>query len=149
DSDLSRQKKANIVAVGMSNSLQNLLTTTIVILSMTAGVLAQDVHVGPITLTVAVLGVDVAVPVEGDVAIATADGAFSVALSAHANLAELQAKALPIVRALSLPRDNCAKPDLNPVVNSVDSASLQPGPDHSVLVAMSGDVTLWECGKVL
>jgi hypothetical protein len=44
-----------------------------------------------------------------------------------------------------MPTYNCARDGINPVVNSVDSASITPGTNATAIVAISGHVTAWGC----
>src|SRR5208282_5049024 len=56
----------------------------------------------------------------------------------------IQDKALIIARGLPVPSDNCSHNGLNPVVNSIDSASITPT-GKTVVVAIAGHVTAWAC----
>lgn len=109
---------------------------------------ADDVVVGPIDFPVTIVGVKATVPISGTLTMATEGGSIAVALTALADLSDLQAKVTAIAQALDLPKDNCARHDLNPVVDKINTASIEPGPDGTILVSIGGHVTLWLCAKV-
>jgi len=66
----------------------------------------------------------------------------------QASLKEVQEKALEIARVIPVPRGNCDRDGVNPVVNSIDSASIAPAGTNAV-VTMSGHVTAWVCAHPL
>jgi hypothetical protein len=76
----------------------------------------------------------------------TEGDAVALQLSAEASLRTLQDDALRIARALPVPRGNCDRQGVNPVVNSIDEASISPSGDTAI-VAISGHVTAWGCIK--
>jgi hypothetical protein len=93
-----------------------------------------------------VLGVQVDLPATIAFDMKTEGDAVVLQLSAEANLKNLQDAALQIARALPVPRGNCDREGVNPVVNSIDNASISPSGDTAV-VAISGHVTAWACIK--
>jgi hypothetical protein len=60
----------------------------------------------------------------------------------------VHAKALEIARALPVPKGNCDRDGVNPVVDSIDSASITAR-DNTAVAAIAGRVTAWACAKVL
>jgi hypothetical protein len=95
-----------------------------------------------------IFGVRVAIPVTISFDMQTAGDSLNLQLRAEGNLKDIQDKALEIARALPVPKGNCDREGVNPVVNSIDSASITPR-DNTAVVAIAGRVTAWACAKVL
>ena len=86
---------------------------------------ADPLTVAPQTIPLSILGVDISVPVSGQVDVHTEADKFVVKAHITANLADLQAKALPIAKAIRLPTDRCADENgINGVVDSIDGATI-------------------------
>jgi hypothetical protein len=66
------------------------------------------------------------IPVTASLDVNSEGDALTVQVRAEGNLKDIQDKALDLARAIPMPRDNCAEDGLNPVVNSVDGASITP-----------------------
>jgi hypothetical protein len=77
----------------------------------------------------------------------TAGDSLDLQVRAEGNLKDIQDKALDIARALPVPKGNCDREGVNPVVNSIDSASITPR-DNTAVAAIAGRVTAWACAKV-
>jgi hypothetical protein len=109
-------------------------------------VAAGAVTLKPKTFPLVILGVTIDIPVTISFDMKTDGDAVAIQLSAEANLKNLQDKALDIARALPVPKDNCDRTGINPVVNSIDSASINPAGDTAV-ATIGGHVTAWGCVK--
>jgi hypothetical protein len=107
-----------------------------------AGAIALKPKAFPLT----VLGVTIDVPVTISFDMKTDGDAVAVQLGAEASLKGLQDKALDIARALPVPKGNCDRTGVNPVVNSIDNASIDAAGDTAV-VTIGGHVTAWICVK--
>ena len=115
------------------------------------GSLSLPWHLGALTLKpktfpLKVLGVQVDLPVTIAFDMKSEGDAVALQLSVEASLRSLQDNALQIGRAMPVPRGNCDRQGVNPVVNSIDEASISPGGDTAI-VAISGHVTAWGCIK--
>lgn len=116
---------------------------------LTASVASLNaVTLKPKTFPLKVLGVQVDLPVTIGFDMKSEGDAVALQLSAEASLKSLQDNALQIARALPVPRGNCDREGVNPVVNSIDEASISPSGDTAV-VAIKGHVTAWVCAKPL
>lgn len=114
---------------------------------LSASVIAAGaIALKPKTFPLTVLGVTIGVPVTISFDMKTEADAVAVQLSAEASLKGLQDKALDIARALSVPKGNCDRTGVNPVVNSIDNASIDPVGDTAV-VTIGGHLTAWICVK--
>ncbi|MCA6108050.1 hypothetical protein [Bradyrhizobium cenepequi] len=100
----------------------------------------------PKTFPVKMLGIQGDLPVTIAFDMKTEGDAVALQLGAEASLKSLQDNALQIARALPVPRGNCDRQGINPVVNSIDEASIAPSGDTAV-VAIKGHVTAWVCAK--
>lgn len=100
----------------------------------------------PKTFPLKVLGVQVELPATIAFDMKSEGDAVALQLSAEASLRSLQDSALRIARAMRVPRGNCDRQGVNPVVNSIDEASISPSGDTAI-VAISGRVTAWGCIK--
>lgn len=100
----------------------------------------------PKSFPLAILGVQVDVPVKLSFDMNTEGEAVAVQLAAEANLGYLQEKALDVARALPVPKGNCDRNGINPVVNSIDAASISPS-ENVAIVVITGHVTAWVCAK--
>jgi hypothetical protein len=94
-----------------------------------------------------ILGVRVVIPVTISFEMQTAGDSLNLQIKAEGNLKDIQDKALDIARALPVPRGNCDRIGINPVVNSIDSASITLR-GNAAVVAITGRVTAWACAKV-
>lgn len=110
---------------------------------------AQALEIGPKSLPLTVAGVAVQIPVSGSLDVRTEASDVAVAASATGDLQAIQDHALDIARGLRLPSDPCAhKGGLNVVVNHIDEAAITPR-ETSVVVDLSGRVSVWICKKIL
>jgi hypothetical protein len=109
---------------------------------------AGGVTLKPKTFPLKVLGVQADLPVAISFDMKSEGDAVALQLNAEANLRNLQDNALQIARALPVPRGNCDHEGINPVVNSIDDASISPANDTAV-VTIKGHVTAWGCAKIL
>lgn len=109
---------------------------------------ARALDIGPKDLPLTVAGVPVAIPVSGSLDVHTTASDIAIAASATGNLQAIQDHALEIARGLRLPHDACAHKGVSVVVNSVDAAAITPA-GSSVVVELSGHVTVWACKKIL
>jgi hypothetical protein len=100
----------------------------------------------PKSFPLTVLGITLDIPVSISFDMQTDGDAVVVKLSAEANLKNFQDRALDIARALPVPKGNCDRTGVNPVVNSIDSASINPAGDTAV-ITIGGHVTAWICLK--
>ncbi|MGC2074994.1 MAG: hypothetical protein WA728_02970 [Xanthobacteraceae bacterium] len=98
----------------------------------------------PKNFPLTILGVRVEIPVTISFEAQTVGGELAVRVRAQGNLKGIQDKALEIARSIPMPSDNCARTGVNPVVNSVDSASIAPAGSTAV-IAIGGHVTGWTC----
>ncbi|MDR3474782.1 MAG: hypothetical protein P4M09_24285 [Devosia sp.] len=128
--------------------MQGLATSGIalIVAGLVVGPVAADpLAVSPQTIPVTILGVDVSLPVSGQVDVHTEAGKFVVKAHVTANLADLQAKALQIAKAIKLPTDRCAnKNGANAVVDSIDDAALAAD-GHNVKLSLAGEVSGYAC----
>lgn len=106
---------------------------------------AAPLNVPPQQFEFDVLGVRLALPVTAKIDVVT-EGDDRVATGvAVGNLGDLQAKAVPIARAIPLPSEPCANPNgLNVVLEAIHSASITAEGDVARL-AMIGTVTGYGC----
>jgi len=116
------------------------------VLGLVTASLASAVTLKPKTFPLKVLGVQVNLPTVNGFDMKSEGDAVALQLSAEGRLRDLQDKALLIARALPVPRGNCDRQGVNPVVNSIDEASISPEGDKAV-VAITGHVTAWVCAK--
>lgn len=122
------------------------------ILELTAGALltatlatsTSAVDLKPKLFSLTVMGVKIDVPVTISFDANTEGDALAVRVRTQASLKNIQDKALDIARAIPMPRGNCDRNGVNPVVNSIDSASIAPAGANAV-VTLSGHVTAWVC----
>ena len=129
-----------------------LMMTSVQISTLFAGTLlaqmvatsATAIDLKPKIFPLTIVGVNVDVPVAISFDANTEDDALAVRVRAQASLKNIQDKALDIVRAIPVPRGNCDRNGVNPVVNSIDSASILPV-GANVMVTLSGHVTAWVC----
>jgi predicted DNA-binding ribbon-helix-helix protein len=106
----------------------------------------RAVDLKPKTFPLTILGVEVGIPVTISFDAATQGDALVLQVRAHGDLRDIQDKALTIARAIPVPTDNCARTGVNPVVNSIDDASIAAASDTAV-VTISGHVTAWICER--
>jgi hypothetical protein len=125
-------------------SVRFLALTTVGLLSATLGTTAFAVDLKPKTFPLTVMGVKTAVPVTISFDANTDGDALALRVQGQASLKDIQDRALDIARAIPMPGGNCDRSGINPVVNSVDAASITPG-DTTAIVAVSGQVTAWAC----
>ena len=109
---------------------------------------ARALDVGPKDLPLTVAGVPVQIPVAGSIDVHTDADAITLQATATGDLHAIQDHALAIARGLRLPRDPCARKNVNVIIKSLDAASITPRGDSAV-VDLSGHVGVWLCGKVL
>jgi hypothetical protein len=109
---------------------------------------ASAIDLKPKVFPLTVLGVKVGVPVTISFDANTVGDVLAAQVRAQASLKEVQDKALDIARAIPVPRGNCDRDGINPVVNSIDSASIAPAGTNAV-VTISGRVTAWVCAHPL
>jgi hypothetical protein len=105
---------------------------------------ASAVDLKPKEFPLTVLGVKTEVPMTISFDSKTEGDAIALQLRAHASLKGIQDQALDIARAIAVPRGNCDRNGINPVVTSIDSASITPVGTNAV-VTMSGHVAAWVC----
>ena len=98
----------------------------------------------PKTFPLAVMGVKVGLPVSISFDANTVGDKLQLKVRAQASLKGVQDNALAIARAIPMPKGNCDREHINPVVNSIDSASITPSGTNAV-VTISGRVTAWVC----
>jgi hypothetical protein len=111
---------ARILALTVSSLLCTTLTTS-----------ASAFDLKPKVFPLTVLGVKVDIPVTISFDANTEGDALALHVRAQANLKGAQDKALDIARAIPVPRGNCDRNGANPVVNSIDSASIAPASQNS------------------
>ena len=110
---------------------------------------AHALEIGPKRLPLRVAGVPVQIPVSGSLDVRTEASDVAVAASATGDLQAIQDHALEIAKGLRLPSDPCAhKGGVSVVVNSIDEAAITPH-ETSVVVDLSGHVSVWACKKIL
>jgi predicted DNA-binding ribbon-helix-helix protein len=102
------------------------------------------VDLKPKAFPLKILGVKVDVPVTISFDASTVEDALALQVRAEASLKDVQSNALNIARAILVPRGNCDHDGINPVVNSIDNASIAPAGTTAV-VAIAGHVTAWLC----
>ncbi len=100
----------------------------------------------PKIFPVKVLGIQVDVPITIAFDMKTEGDAVALQLGTEGRLKGVQDNALQIARALPVPRGNCDRLGINPVVNSIDEASIAADGDTAV-VAIKGHMTAWLCAK--
>jgi hypothetical protein len=105
---------------------------------------AKAVDLKPKAFPLTVLGIRAEVPVSVSFDATSETNALVLRIKAEGNLKDVQAKALDIARAIPMPRDNCARSGVNPVVNSIDSASIT-SVGNTAVIKLSGHVTAWLC----
>jgi hypothetical protein len=119
----------------------------IVLLGVALGFLSgpvRAVDLEPKSFPLTVLGVGIQIPVNVSFEAHTEGDLLLVQLKARGNLADLQKNALNIARAIPVPKGNCDRNGVNPVVNSIDAASITPSADTAV-ISLKGRVTAWGC----
>ena len=121
----------------------------VVAILVAASAAAQALEIGPKSLPLTVAGVAVQIPVSGSLDVHTEASDVAVAASATGDLQAIQDHALEIARGLRLPNDPCAhKGGVSVVVNSIDEAAITPR-ETSVVIDLSGHVSVWACKKIL
>jgi hypothetical protein len=115
-----------------------------VLLSMAFAGSVKAVDLRPKSLPLSVLGVRIEIPVTASFDVSSAGDGLVLQVRLQGNLKALQDKALDIARDIPMPRDNCVRTGLNPVVNSIDSASITPA-GNMAIIAIAGQVTAWVC----
>jgi len=114
------------------------------VIAATLAASASAVDLKPKVFPLTVLGVEADVPVTISFDANTEGDALALQVRAQASLSGLQDKALDIARAIPVPRENCDRNGVNPVVDSIDNASIAPAGSNAV-VTISGHVTAWIC----
>ena len=109
---------------------------------------AAAVTLKPKNLPLSVLGVQISVPVTVSFDAQTTNDHVILRLTVEGNLQDLQDKALTVARALPVPKGNCDRTGVNPVVNSIDMASIAPA-EANANVTIGGHVTAWICSKIV
>lgn len=109
---------------------------------------ARAIDLKPKVFPLTVLGVKVGIPVTISFGAKTVGDALALQVRAQASLKDVEGKALEIARAIPVPRGNCDHNGVNPVVNSIDSASIAPSGTNAI-VTISGHVTAWYCAHPL
>jgi hypothetical protein len=104
----------------------------------------RAVDLEPKSFPLTVLGVGIQIPVIVSFEAHTEGDLLLVQLKAQGDLADLQKNALNIARAIPVPKGNCDRNGVNPVVNSIDAASITPSADTAV-ISLKGRVTAWGC----
>ena len=104
----------------------------------------QAVDLEPKSFPLTVLGVRIQIPVTVSFEAHTESELLLVQLKAQGSLEDLQKKAPDIARAIPVPKGNCDRNGVNPVVNSIDTASITPSADTAV-ISLKGKVTAWVC----
>jgi len=118
------------------------------LLSATLAAPTAAVDLKPKVFPLTVLGVKVDVPVMISFDAQTEGDALTLQVRARASLKDIQSKALDVARAIPVPRGNCDRNGVNPVVNSIDGASIAPV-GATAVVTISGHVTAWVCQHAL
>jgi hypothetical protein len=109
---------------------------------------SSAIELGPKTFPLSVLGVRVEIPVTASVEARTEGDSLVVNLKAQGGLKNVQDKALQIAKTIPVPTGNCDKEGINPVVDSIDSATIAPS-GNAAVIALKGHVTAWLCKHVL
>jgi hypothetical protein len=104
----------------------------------------RAVDLEPKSFPLTVLGVGIQIPVTVSFDAHTEGELMLVQLKAQGSLKDLQENALNIARAIPVPKGNCDRNGVNPVVNSIDAASITPSADTAVIL-LKGRVTAWGC----
>ena len=125
-------------------SARILALTAGTLLSATLATSAPAIDLKPKVFPLTVLGVKVDVPVTISFDANTEGDALALQVRAQASLKDVQDKALEIASAIPVPRGNCDRNGVNPVVNSIDGASIASAGTTAV-VTISGHVTAWLC----
>jgi hypothetical protein len=107
---------------------------------------SDAVTLKPKTFPLKVLGLQLDLPVTISFDARSEGETMSLQVSAEGNLKSIQDNALQIARTVPVPEGNCDRVGVNPVVNSIDAASIAPSGDTAV-VSISGHVTAWVCVK--
>jgi hypothetical protein len=105
---------------------------------------SQAVDLNPKTFPLTILGVPIGIPVAISFDAQTVGNELVLEVQAQGNLKDLQDKAIDIARAIPMPRDNCARTGVNPVVDRIDSASITPS-GNTAMITIMGQVTAWAC----
>jgi hypothetical protein len=113
-------------------------------LSLVPIIPGQAVDLKPKSFPLVILGVQVEVPVTISFEAQTVGGELALQVRARGNLKDIQGKALEIARTVPMPHDNCARDGVNPVVDSIDSASIAPAGSTAV-ITIEAHVTAWGC----
>jgi hypothetical protein len=100
------------------------------------------------TFPLTILGVKVDIPVTTSFSVSTAGNELDLQVQAQGDLGDVQQKALAIARAIPMPQGNCDRTGINPVVNSIDSASITPA-GTTATITIAGHVTAWLCERPL
>lgn len=122
--------------------LQRATAIGIVLAACTSAAIALDL--GPKSFPLTVLGIRTEVVVTAAVDVRTEGDLLLAQVKPVSNLKDIQAKALDIARAIPVPKGNCDHHGINPVVNSIDDASITPSGDTAV-ITLKGHVTAWLC----
>ena len=103
---------------------------------------------GPKSFPIGVLGVRLQVPVRGSYAAQPEGEGVQVTVTAHGDLASVQAHALDLARALRMPPAGCGRKALSATLTHIDSARIvADGP--LARIEISGDMAAAFCKKIL
>ena len=108
------------------------------------GAPASAIDLKPKSFPLKIIGVKVEVPVTISFDAQTKGDTLALDVRSQAELKDIQDKALDIARAIPMPRGNCDHGGLNPVVNSIDNAKIEPD-GATAKISISGHVTAWLC----
>jgi hypothetical protein len=117
-------------------------------LSLAAAASGQAVDLKPKSFPLTILGVQVQVSVTISFDAQTFGNDLNLQVRAQGDLKDIQDKALNIARAIPMLGDNCVRTGVNPVVNSIDSASIAPA-GNTAVITIAGHVTAWACAHPL
>lgn len=129
------------------NGMLGIVRVTVASLAFGLAGTALAIDIEPRPVVVTLFDVPVEMPVRATLTFVDAPGQLTVGVKVLANLAGLQSNFLAIAGRLPLPSDNCERHGVNPVVDSIDQASLAVD-GKNALVSLSGRVTLWGCAEV-
>jgi hypothetical protein len=122
-----------------------ILTAFVLVAIAATPALAAPLTVPDQQFTFDALGTPVTLPVTADIDVVTEGGERVASGSAVGNLGDLQAKALPIARAIPLPKEPCANPNgINIVVDAIQSATIT-AEGNAAKLEIVGTVTGWGC----
>lgn len=122
------------------------LASAMLAITFSSSVAAVDLK--PKLFPLTILGVKVGIPVTVSFDANTAGDALDLQVRAQASLKDAQDNALTIANAIPMPRGNCDHDGVNPVVNSIDAASIAPV-GATAVITISGHVTAWVCKHLL